>query len=140
MTGPKRSAETTDSDEKNPARPGAARDKRATKAALDSVDTTRLLPGESATSDALLPGEDPSAGYSDDVEHWINVYSELLAFKRFMLDGATARAAEMVTDNARIEVENTDLRVARAEAERFTRRLSFWRGRKEALRPAEAAS
>ena len=127
-------------DETNATRPGAARDKRAKKAALDSVDKARLLPGEGANSDPLLPGEDPAAGYSDDVEHWINVYSELLDFKRFMLDGATARAAGMLTDNARTEIENTDLRVARAEAERFSRRLSFWRGRKEAIRPAEAAT
>lgn len=127
-------------DEESATRPGPARDQRATKAAFDSVDTTRLLPGEGASSDALLPGEDPAAGYSDDVEHWISVYSELLDFKRFMLDGATARAAEMVTENARIEVETTDLRVARAEAERFTRRLSFWRGRKEALRQSQAAT
>ena len=127
-------------DEDNATRPGVARDERATQAAFNSVDKSRLLPGEGATSDALLPGEDPAAGYGDDVEHWINVYSELLDFKRFMLDGATARAAEMVTDSARTEVENTDLRVARAEAERFTRRLSFWRGRKEALRPEEAAT
>lgn len=124
-------------DEKSATRPGPARDVRASKAAFDSVDKSRLLPGEGATSDALLPGEDPAAGYGDDVEHWISVYSELLDFKRFMLDGATARAAEMVNAKARTEVENTDLRVARAEAERFTRRLSFWRGRKEALRPSQ---
>ena len=110
-----------------------ARDERASRAAHNSVDPERLLPGESAHLDALLPGEDPSGSYRGDVEHWITVYSELLDFKRFMLDGAVARAGQMTTDVAKQEVETTDLRVARAEAERFTRRLSFWRGRLDSL-------
>ncbi len=120
-------------------RPGRARDNQATQAAIDSVDTTRLLPGEEASSDLLLPGEDPSAGYQEDVELWISVYSELLDFKRFMLDGASARASAMVTDIARVEIETTDLRVARAEAERFTRRLSFWRSRLSTLKTGNPA-
>ena len=119
-------------------RPGAAREKQASRAAADSVDATRLLPGEDASTDPLLPGENPTVGYREDVELWINVYSELLDFKRFMLDGASARAGSMQTDIARTEVESTDLRVARAEAERFTRRLSFWRGRLETLEVAKA--
>ena len=127
-------------DESNAGLPGRARDDQASKAAIDSVDTNRLLPGERAASeDALLPGEDTKALYPEDVQLWINVYSELLDFKRFMLDGASERAARMTTDVARTEIEATDLRVARAEAERFTRRLSFWRGRLEALRKAEPA-
>lgn len=117
----------------DPNQPGQARDDRAEKAALDSVDSRRLLPGEEATIDAYLPGEDPTTAHLDDVEHWVAVYSELLSFKRFMLDGASARAAEMVTAQAREEVETTDLRVARAEAERFSRRIGFWRGRLEAM-------
>jgi hypothetical protein len=112
--------------------PGKARTEQASQAAFDSVDPSRLLPGETATADQLLPGEDPAASYRDDVEHWISVYSELLDFKRFMLDGASARAAKMATPEARVEIETTDLRVARAEAERFSRRLSFWRSRADA--------
>lgn len=121
-------------------RPGRARDNQATQAAFDSVDTTRLLPGEEASSDLLLPGEDPSARYQEDVELWISVYSELLDFKRFMLDGASARASAMVTEIARVEIETTDLRVARAEAERFTRRLSFWRSRLSTLKTGNPAT
>jgi len=117
----------------DPERPGQARDERAAKAAFDSVDVQRLLPGEEASLDAYLPGEDPTTAHQDDVEHWVAVYSELLSFKRFMLDGASARAAEMVTSEARVEIETTDLRVARAEAERFSRRLGFWRGRLEGM-------
>lgn len=124
----------------NPDQPGAARDRRAARAALDSVDVTRRLPGEEVSADAVLPGEDPTTAYRSDVEMWIAVYSELLEFKRFMLDGAAARAAAMTTEIARAEIEDTDLRVARAEAERFARRLAFWRARQEALaEPAAAA-
>lgn len=114
-------------------RPGEARDKRAKQAAADSVDPARRLPGEEGSEDKLLPGEDPNAGYKDDLELWIKVYSELLDFKRFMLDGATARVGEMRTAAARTEIETTDLRAARAEAERFARRLAFWRGRLDSL-------
>lgn len=128
------------SHEANGTRPGRAREKRAAQAASDSVDVTRLLPGENATEDLLLPGENPTAGYREDVELWIKVYSELLDFKRFMLDGATTRAGEMTTEVARKEIETTDLRVARAEAERFMRRLAFWRGRLESLKEADPAS
>lgn len=97
------------------------------------MDATRLLPGESASTDPFLPGENPTAGDREDVEHWINVYSELLDFKRFMLDGASARVREMVTDTAKIEIETTDLTIVRAEAERLARRLAFWRSRLDAL-------
>jgi hypothetical protein len=123
--------------ETDPTRPGPARDAQANQAAADSVDTTRLLPNEEAAADLLLPGEDLSASYREDVELWVNVYSELLDFKRFMLDGASARAGAMRTEAARVEVETTDLRVARAEAERFIRRLSYWRGRLEELQAAD---
>lgn len=114
-------------DESDSGKPGSAREKQAQQAATDSVDTGRLLPGEGAVTDVLLPGEDPDGGHFDDIEHWIAVYSELLDFKRFMLDGAAARAARMTTPEAKEEIESTDLRVARAEAERFSRRLAFWR-------------
>ena len=124
-------------DEIDANRPGRARDDQASQAAADSVDVARLLPDEDSSTDPLLPGENPTVKYREDVELWISVYSELLDFKRFMLDGASSRAGEMLTDAARLEVETTDLRVARAEAERFTRRLSFWRGRLEALLAAE---
>jgi len=118
-------------------RPGAARDAQSALAAANSVDVERRLTGED-DSEPLLPGEDPTAKYVEDVELWVQVYSELLDFKRFMLDGATVRARAMHTETAREEVEHTDLRVARAEAERFSRRLSYWRGRLDAIRAIQA--
>ena len=82
--------------------------------------------------DRLLPGEDPVGAIAEDAEHWVAVYGELLEFKQFMLDGAAARAAAMIQTESRTEVENTDLTVARAEAERFSRRLAYWRTRLDA--------
>lgn len=121
----------------DPGMPGPARDEQAAQAALDSVDVTRLLTRE--PEDVLLPGESVGGIVIEDIQHWIAVYSELLEFKRFMLDGATARQRAMITPDAREEIETTDLRVARAEAERFTRRLSYWRSRLEEFTLAEAA-
>lgn len=120
--------------ETDPERPGQARDERASDAASNSVDVDRRLPGEDDV-EHLLPGEKPTSGYRDDAVLWVRVYSELLDFKRFMLDGAAARASQMDTEIARQEVETTDLRVARAEAERFTKRLAYWRGRLNELGP-----
>jgi len=114
--------------ESDPDKPGTARDDRATVAAFDAVDVDRVLPGEETSQ------------HREDIEHWISVYSELLDFKRFMLDGLSARASHMVTDEAKTEVETTDLRLARAEAERFTRRLAFWRGRLDEIKASEPAA
>ena len=129
--------------------PGQARDDRAREAALKSVESSRLLPGENSSvenqqlldEDRLLPGEDPIGALTEDADHWIAVYSELLDFKKFMLDGAAARAAAMTQPESRVEVETTDLTVARAEAERFSRRLAYWRGRRsvaveQSIRPS----
>jgi hypothetical protein len=123
--------------ERDPNRPGQARDAQSSLAASDSIDPDRVLPGE-GDYQPLLPGEEPSSQHVDDVEHWLTVYSELLDFKRFMLDGARLRANEMRTETARNEVERTDLRVARAEAERFAARLAYWRGRRDAIKKAQA--
>jgi hypothetical protein len=126
--------ESTDPKAADPDQPGQARDERASEAARDSVDVDRRLPGED-DSEHLLPGEKANSSYREDAVVWVQVYSELLDFKRFMLDGAVARASQMSTKIAREEVETTDLRVARAEAERFARRLAFWRGRLDELGP-----
>lgn len=118
--------------ETDPMRPGQARNEAASLAASDSVDTTRRLAGED-DSDFLLPSEDPTTTYRDDVDLWVSVYSELLDFKRFMIDGASSRADQMKNSIARQEIAETDLRTARAEAERFAGRLAYWRRRQDAL-------
>jgi hypothetical protein len=94
----------------------------ATDAALDAVEPDRLL-----------PGEDQDSVHLDDAEHWASVYAELLDFKRSLLQVAENRLASM-RDAARTEVEETDLKVLQAEAQRLTRRFEFWQTREGRLR------
>jgi hypothetical protein len=97
----------------------------ARSAALDAVEPERLL-----------EGEDEDAAYVDDAVHWTKVYTELLDFKRSLLTLAEQRVPSM-DDDAGLEVKETDLKVLKAEASRFERRLEFWRGR---IRELEAGA
>jgi len=72
--------------------------------------------------DRLLSGERPDTPYLEDAHHWIKVYSELREFKAEVLRLAEERVRSMGRDSA-AEVEETDLKVLRAEAERINRRL-----------------
>jgi len=96
---------------------GVPDDAEAADAALDAVEPERLLNGER---------EDTQ--YLDDAEHWAKVYAELLDFKRALLAVAHDRVASM-NEAAGAEVEATDLKILKAEADRFERRLRFWRDR-----------
>jgi hypothetical protein len=98
--------------------PGAG---EAVDAALDAVEPERLLPGE----------EEDSVHF-DDAVHWTKVYSELLDFKRSLLTVAEDRITSM-DDVARTEVEETDLKILQAEAQRLERRQEFWRVRSDTL-------
>jgi hypothetical protein len=101
------------------------------------VDIAFLLPGERAVSDALFPGEGPTVESMQDMELWIRIYLDLLDYKRFLLDEATDRAGELQSDIARTEIETANLRVFRAQVERFSRRASFWQGRLDTLKATE---
>lgn len=83
---------------------------------------------KAVAEERLLPGEEPSSSDPEDAIHWIAVYSELLTFKRGILEQSTDEAAAM-SPAAKGEVESTDLVVLRAEAARLERRLSFWQNR-----------
>lgn len=93
----------------------------AQAAALDAVEPERLL-----------EGEDEHTAYVDDAIHWTKVYTELLDFKRSLLTVAEHRVPAM-DDDASSEVKETDLKVLKAEAARFERRLAFWQDRVRAL-------
>jgi len=84
-----------------------------------------------ASPDRLLPGEDEVRSTAEDAALWVEVYSELLAFKQKLLAETTAQADGMRREEARREVERTDAVVLRAEAERLAHRLGFWRRRLE---------
>jgi hypothetical protein len=83
--------------------------------------------------DRLLEGENPSTTHLEDAVHWIQVYEDLLAFKRRLLQSAGEVAPEM-EEMAREEVGKTDLTILVAEAARVERRLRFWRERADKLR------
>jgi hypothetical protein len=68
---------------------------------------------------ALLAGEDPETEHPEDVEHWIGVYTELLAGARRLRGIATE-------DDLRLDVELGRLR----------NRLAFWIERRADLRSA----
>ena len=94
----------------------------ARDAALDAVEPERLL-----------DGEDEHTAYLEDAVHWAKVYTELLDFKRSLM-AVSAHELQSMGDAAESEVKDTDLKVLRAEAARFERRLSFWQERADELR------
>jgi len=93
----------------------------AQNAALDAVEPERLL-----------DGEDEQTTYADDAVHWTKVYRELLDFKHSLLNVAEQTVVSM-GDDAGGEVRDTDLKVLKAEAARFERRLAFWQLRTNEL-------
>ncbi len=95
--------------------------------------------GEGAAEDAtdqdrLLPGEDAGSNQLDDAQHWLQVYTELLAFKGDLLRSTHEHIADIdLEDDSRAEVRQTDEPLLEAEAERFERRRKFWAARREEL-------
>lgn len=87
---------------------------------------------ETVDDDRLLDGEDPATPYADDAEHWVRVYAELLDYKKQVMDISREAIEEMDRRAAR-EIQVTDMQVIATEAERFGRRLEFWRRRMEEL-------
>ena len=80
----------------------------------------------------LLPGERPETRYLDDAEHWISVYSDLLAFNRMMVQAIQERlASTLVTSEG---PEYPDLVLLHAHVRRLRWRLRFWRQRMLSLR------
>ena len=97
------------------------------------MDSKRLRDeraGEAAADpDRLLPGEDPASPYPDDAQKWVEVYEELLRFKKRLLGVAEETLSELHDKPARREVVDTERIVLQAEVDRFQRRLSFWQRR-----------
>jgi hypothetical protein len=94
----------------------------ARDAALDAVEPERLL-----------EGEDEHTAYVDDAVHWTKVYAELLDFKRSLM-AVSDHHLQSMGDDAESEVKETDVKVLRAEAARFERRLNFWQDRVDELK------
>ncbi len=112
--------------------PDESDDRASDAGAPDPADAADAAQ-EAVEPDRLLPGEDERTLHMDDALHWMKVYSELLDFKRRLLVVTDERLVSM-GDAARAEVEETDLKVLRAEADRLERRFDFWTGRAAAMR------
>ena len=101
-------------------RPGDAPD--ADEAAERAVDET-----------ALLDGEDPRSTHPEDVTHWIDAYTELIAFKEGLLNKSRSEISAMENPNARKEADAVDVTILVAEMDRYQKRLRFWNRRREDL-------
>ena len=76
----------------------------------------------------LLPGEELDTPHPDDALHWASVYAELMQFKDKTIENVSAQLPG-ASDEARHEIETTDMVVLRAERDRFERRARFWKKR-----------
>ena len=100
----------------------ADRDGRAQRAAENAVD-----------QDRLLPNEDPASRTLEDVEHWVAVYTELLAGKARLLDVLLQQMEATRQEDATREFVG-DQTMMLAEIDRFQRRLRFWHDREMEVR------
>jgi len=93
----------------------------------------RDLADKATDGSVVFPGEDLSTTFAEDADHWVRVYSELLAFK----DGLIAKAEHLsgeLESPAKQEVDATDLVLLQAERRRFRDRLDKWERRRDDLR------
>ena len=98
------------------------------KAALESVSTT-----------LLMPGEDPSSPYLRDAVHWIAVYSELYSFTVGIVDRFRAGMLDL-QEPAQQYLRSHDVLVHEKQIQRFAERLAFWRQRAADLQAVRAGS
>jgi hypothetical protein len=96
---------------------GRRPDPEARKAAVEATDPNRLLPGEERDS-----------RLADDVEHWVAVYTELLAAKALILDTTLQQLEKATREEVHQELQG-DQTVLLNQIERFQRRLRYWHDR-----------
>lgn len=80
-----------------------------------------------AVDGLLLEGEDPSTVHADDARHWVNIYSELVAFNTGQRD-RMRRELQEIPPEARTELEK-ELKLIDAQLDRVQDRLGFWYAR-----------
>lgn len=83
-----------------------------------------------ADHNRLLPGERPQTLYADDAQHWIQVYTDLLAFNLEMLEGIGRRVGPSAPNDG---PERSDFELMKAHVRRLRWRLRFWERRSAAL-------
>jgi hypothetical protein len=91
------------------------------------------LAGDLTDPEHRLPGEEESEGSPllEDAQHWLQVYAELLRFKRTLI-----RTTEIHKERAPQEVVeevSNDQVILRSELDRLVRRHRFWEERVQRL-------
>jgi hypothetical protein len=84
-----------------------------------------------ADRNRLLPGELPQTPYSEDAEHWVRVYNDLLGFNIEMMGVIEKRLLAMPATHG--GPEGADLALLRAHVRRLRWRLSYWQRRRRSL-------
>lgn len=105
---------------------------------MTTQNEARDAAARSVDDDALLEGEDPTSDLVEDAEHWVEVYGELIGYKRTLLGTSAEEIADFEHHESRGEVREVDVVILRTELDRFRRRLAFWLDRLEELRSSEA--
>ena len=101
--------------------------------------STQIAALESVSTMLLLPGENPSSPYLKDAEHWIAVYSELYKFIVGIIDQFRAAMRDF-QEPGQEYLRSHDLLVHEKQIQRFAVRLAFWRQRADDLQAARAGS
>jgi hypothetical protein len=81
-------------------------------------DWTQAMDGEGAPAEATL----------EHALYWRQIYTEILAMEEKVLD-RIRQLMNTQSDEARLEVELTNVPVVVAQAERFRQRLGYWDAR-----------
>lgn len=71
-----------------------------------------------------LEGERLDTTHWEDAHHWISIYSDLLEFKRGILDQVRADIAKLKPDAQR--AAEVDLKIVEAQMEGYQKRLDLW--------------
>ena len=94
---------------------------------------SRAALAHAADRGRLLPDEPEESTATEDVEHWIAVYRELVAFNRELIELVERRlTAEPGGESG---PEPAELQLLKAHLERLSRRLERWTQARLASRP-----
>ncbi|HVH62457.1 MAG TPA: hypothetical protein VNA65_02540 [Candidatus Dormibacteraeota bacterium] len=72
-----------------------------------------------------LNGENPSTATVDRAKHWAEVYDQLLAFKRELLD-LCQRYAEHAEPEVARAIRETDMIMLEVQVSRFRQKRDYW--------------
>lgn len=99
---------------------------------MESADIGKIA-DQLSDPDHRLPGETESelSPLLEDAQHWLEVYRELLAFKRTLL--RTAEVHKERAPEAVVAEVSDDQALLRAELDRLEQRHGFWERRAREL-------